>query len=425
MAERQGRSEQGAQRQLVRRLGLAETTAVALGAMIGAGVYVSMGEAAGRTGGSLLLAVPLGALVATLNGLSAAELAVDDPMAGGAYRFGGRLLSPLVGFVAGWLLLLAGLTAGATFALTFAAYLAPILPEVPPRVIGLALLPAAVLLNALGVRLAARANVALVAVNVVILLAFAAMALPAFDPSHLQPAFAGGVVGLLEASALLFFAYTGYARPVTLAEEVRQPETTLPRAVGAALAITTALYLAVALAALGALPPDRLGSQEAPLRAALMEIGSPAGAVLVSLGAAIASSAVLLTEIWGMSRLAFAMARQGDLPAWFGQLSGLERIPRNAVLTAGGLLLLLVGIVDLRPALEASSLALLVYYAIMDLSALRLPARRRLYPSAIPAGGLAGCTLLAFSLPAVTVVVVLGLVGVAVVYYLIRHGRSD
>src|SRR5205809_6929760 len=100
---------------LERRLGLLETTTVALGAMIGAGVYVSIGQAAKTTGGSLLLAVFLGAGVAMLNALSATELGVDDPRAGGAYQFGRKLISPTVGFLAGWFFLFAALAAGATF----------------------------------------------------------------------------------------------------------------------------------------------------------------------------------------------------------------------------------------------------------------------------------------------------------------------
>jgi APA family basic amino acid/polyamine antiporter len=211
--------------------------ALSLGAMLGAGVYVSLGEAAGTTGGSLLVAVLIGGLVATLNGLSAAELGADDPRAGGAYQFGRSLVSPTVGFVAGWLFLFAALTAGGTFALTFAAYMEAVLPMLPPRVVGAALVLLAVGINLGGVRLSGRASVALVALNVLILVAFVALALPAFDPRNLQPFVLAGPAGLLQASALLFFAFTGYARPVTVAEEVRDPARTLPRAVPAAIGV--------------------------------------------------------------------------------------------------------------------------------------------------------------------------------------------
>jgi len=130
---------------------------------------------------------------------------------------------------------------------------------------------------------------------------------------------------------------------------------------------------------------------------------------------------VLLTEIWGLSRLAFAMARNGDLPSWLGQLSGPERIPRHAVLLAGAVLLVMAGLVDLRPALEASSLALLVYYAVMNLSAWRLPPRHRLYPAVVPALGFCACLALAFSLPWQTLLAVSAVAAVGLAYYTLRH----
>ena len=410
---------------LVRRLGLIQTTAVALGAMIGAGVYVVMGEAAGTTGGSLILAVLLGSVVATLNGLSSAELGVDDPRAGGAYQFGKQLVSPIVGFVAGWLFVLAALAASATYALTFAAYLQLLLPGVPSRAVGIALVLAALALNVVGVRPSARANLVLVTINLAILVVFVALALPSLQVSRFQPFLLGGVGGLLQAGALLFFAYTGYARPVTIAEEVRDPRATLPRAVTTALGLTTLLYLGVAIAAVGVVGPERLGATGTPLAEVMFAAGRPGGALLLSLGAIVATTTVLLTEIWGLSRLVFAMARGGDIPGWLGRLTEPRRIPRNAVVAIGCLLLVLTAVVDLRPALEASSLALLTYYGVMNLSALRLPPGRRLYPPLVPAAGLAANALVATSLPLRTTLTVVAVAIVGMGYYLLRRrGRE-
>ncbi|MGI5835444.1 MAG: APC family permease [Chloroflexota bacterium] len=410
----------GEERRLVRRLGLVQTIAIALGAMIGAGVYVSMAEAAGTTGGSLVLAVLLGAGVATLNGLSSVELGVYDPRAGGAYQFGRSLLAPIVGFAAGWLFLLAALAAAATYALTFGAYIQPLLPGVPARIVGFALILGAITVNLIGVRLSARANGFLVAANLLILVAFVAIALPTFDVNRLQPFLSGGVGGLLQASALLFFAYTGYARPVTIAEEVIDPRSTLPRAVPTAIGAITVLYLGIALAALGVMGPERFGESGAPLRAAMIASGNPIGPLLISVGALIATSTVLLTEIWGLSRLSFAMSRNGDLPGWLSQLSSRERIPRNAVLSIGVLLLVMTATMDLRPLLEASSLALLVYYGVMSASALRLPPNQRLYSPAVPTAGIIASALVAFSLPWQTLLIVFGALIVGLAYYTVR-----
>ena len=397
------------------RLGLAEATAIALGAMIGAGVYVAIGEAARVTGGSLLLAVLLGAFVATLNGLSSAELGVDDPRAGGAYQFSYHLIGPVVGFLAGWLFVLAGLAAAATYALTFAAYLGPLAPTISPRVLSSVLVLVATALNAVEIRVSARASVALVAVNVGILLAFVVLATPLVSLAHFRPFFIAGVGGVLQAGALLFFAFTGYARPVTIVEEIQNPRDVLPRAVTAAIGLTTLLYLAVSLAAVGAGGSQALGRVSAPLRA-VMSITGGVGPILMSLGALVATVTVMLTEIWGLSRLVFAMARNSDFPGWFGQLFPPGAVPRRAILVVGAVLLVLTSLVDLRRALEASSLALLIYYAIMNVSALRLPPERRLYPSVIPAAGLLTCALLALSLPATTVSVVFAAALVGLLY---------
>ncbi|MBI3968684.1 MAG: APC family permease [Chloroflexi bacterium] len=137
--------------------------------------------------------------------------------------------------------------------------------------------------------------------------------------------------------------------------------------------------------------------------------------------ALLATSTVLLTEIWGLSRLTFAMARGGDLPGWLGQLTEPQRIPRNAVLAAGALLLVLAGALDLRPALEASNLALLVYYGIMNLSALRLAPGQRLYPVVVPVAGLAAYALVALSLPWQTLLTVLDVGAAGLAYYALRH----
>jgi APA family basic amino acid/polyamine antiporter len=247
------------------------------------------------------------------------------------------------------------------------------------------------------------------------------LAWPVLELQRIQPLFSGGIVGVLQATALLFFAYTGYARPVTLAEEIKEPQKTLPRAVAAAILITVVLYLAVAFAALGTLGPQDLGQESAPLRAVMQVTGNNLGLFLLSVGALIATFTVLLTEISGLSRLAFAMARNRDLPGWLSHLSNSKSIPRNAVLLAGGLLLVLTVTLDLRSALEASSLALLVYYGIMCLSALKLPVERRLYPSVIPAAGLAASTLVAFSLPWQTLVIVAGAIIAGLVFYWIFH----
>jgi len=388
--------------------------------MIGAGGFVALGQAAGITGASLLLAILLAAAVSALNGLSAIQLSVTYPRAGGGYEFGYQVVSPAAGFAAGWLFALAGITSSATYGLTFASYLHSLLPGLPPRILGLGLVLAAMATNLAGVTLSARINRALVFFKIAVLLLFVVVGATAFEPSKLAPWLVSGPSGLLHATALVFFGFTGYARPVTVVEEVRDPRATLPRSIALAVAITTVLYLAVALVAMGLVGPEELGRSQAPLRDAVSRVGGTIGAAIISLGAVVVMASVILTELWGLSRLAFAMSRRGDLPAALRELAP-GNVPRNAVLATGVAILLLSATVDLRPALEASSLALLLYYAFINLAALRLDPRQRLYPPIVPVAGLVACLLLAITLPWTALLAVGAAIGVGLAYFLLTR----
>ena len=401
------------------QLGLVDATAVALGAIIGAGVFVALGQAAGAAGPALPLAVLLAALVATFNGLSAAELGVNYPRAGGGYEFGHRLLRPVAGFAAGWVFLLAGVAGGATYTLTFATYLEPLLPGVPLRAVGVLLALLALAVNAVGVQASRTTNDLLVALKVGALVVFIGVGLVAVDLGNLGLG-AASPGGVFAAAGLVFFAFAGYARPVTIVEEVRDPARNLPRAVIAALGASTALYLGVSLVALGLVGAEGLAQSPAPLSAALAPTGQAWAQVLLAFGALVATTSVLLTELWGVSRLAFAMARGGDLPAPLSRLTP-DGVPRLAILIVGGAIVVLTAAVDLRPALAAASLGLLISYGITSGAARRRGPGQRLYPPLVPAAGLASCTVLAFSLPLQALAVVGGGLAVGLLYYALRH----
>lgn len=406
--------------QLERRLGLIDTTAVALGAIIGAGIFVVLGEAAGVTAGGLPLAILAAALVATLNGLSSVQLGVNYPQVGGAYEFGYRLLHPVIGFGAGWLFLLAGVAASTTYTLTFAGYLEPVVPGVPLRAIAVGLALLALGVNIAGAHLSQSANNLLVAFKVAVLVILVGIGGATLAAGRTSPPAPVDIAGLPRAVALLFFAFTGYARPVTIAGEVRDPARTLPRAVIYALASATVLYLAVSLIALGLVGPSVLATSPDPLRQALIPTGQAWAGSLVAVGALVATFTVLLTEIWGLSRLVFAMSRRGDLPQPLGRLSG-GGVPRLAVLAVGSIIVVLTAAMDLSPALSASSLALLLYYAVMNAASLRLRPEQRLYPLAVPYAGLAISVALAFALPAEAAIAVIGALAAGLAYYAWRH----
>jgi basic amino acid/polyamine antiporter, APA family len=383
---------------LRRDLGLLDAVAVGLGAIIGAGIFVVTGIAARVAGPAFLVALLLAGAAAACNALSSAQLAAAYPRSGGTYEYGYELLGPRFGFAAGWLFLASKLAAAGTVALGFGAYLAAIVPGVDTRGAGVAAAVALTAANYFGIRKAGRLNAAIVLVSVAVLLAFVGAGLSAFDTANLRPFAPAGLRGILEAAGLLFFAYTGYARVATLGEEVRDPARTIPRAIIGALAIASVLYLAVSLVAVGAIGADAMGRSTSPLQDAARGFRWPAMASVVAVGAASAMLGVLLSQVFAISRMLFAMARRGDLPGGLGHVHPRHAVPDAAVVTAGVIIVAVTLVGTLRWVVTAATFTILIYYAITNLAALRLPAGQQRYPRWIAVAGLLACIVLAAAL---------------------------
>lgn len=385
--------------ELRRALGLGDAVGIGFGAIVGAGIFVVTGIAAGVAGPALLLALPLAGIAAAANALSSAELAARYPQAGGTYEYGRRVLHPWAGFAAGWMFLASKTAAAGAVGLGIAAYLERVAPGLPGRAVALAAIALFTAVNALGVRKSSAVNLAIVFVSTATLLAFAAAAGARFDAARLRPFAPAGAGGVLRAAALLFFAYTGYARIATLGEEVREPRRTIPRAILITVSSVSVLYFAVALAAVGAGGTAAMARGDAPLAEVARELGMPALEAAVSAGAVCAMLGVLLSQLLGLSRMVFAMARGGDLPGWLAAVDAGTGAPRRAVLAVGAAAAAAAAFGTLRAVAPAASFAILLYYAVANLSALRMPREAKLYPDAVPAVGLAACLLLAASLP--------------------------
>jgi APA family basic amino acid/polyamine antiporter len=394
---------------LVRRLGLGDAVVLGLGSMLGAGVFASFGPAAAAAGSGLLVALGLAAVVAYCNATSSARLAAVYPESGGTYVYGRRRLGPVWGFLAGWGFVVGKTASCAAMALTFGAYVRPANP-VPPAVVAVVVLTG---VNCLGVAKTAGLTRVLVAVTLLALAAVvtAGLAGGAVDATSLS-GWPGGVsawAGTGQAAAVLFFAFAGYARIATLGEEVRDPATTIPRAIPAALGIVLAVYATVAVTALLTLGPAALAASAAPL-AAVAASGSWAFLVpVVQVGGAVASAGVLLSLMAGIGRTTLAMARDHELPATLAVIHRRFRVPHRAELLLGALVTALVLVTDLRGAIGFSSFAVLTYYAVANAASWTLGGPRRGVYRAVAAVGLLGCLALAFALPLPTV-----LAGVAV-----------
>ena len=233
---------------LARVVGIPGAVLMGLGSIVGTGIFVSVGVAAGVAGPAVLLAVALAAVVATFNGLSSAQLAASHPVSGGTYEYGYRYLNPALGFTAGWMFLCAKSASAATAALGFAGYTLAAF-DVTDRWarIGVAVAIVGVLTAVLagGMQRSNRTNAIIVSFTLLALGAFVLAGIPtAIDGA--RTSFDGALTGtgareLLHATALMFVAYTGYGRIATLGEEVKEPATTIPRAIVVALLGTMVL----------------------------------------------------------------------------------------------------------------------------------------------------------------------------------------
>jgi basic amino acid/polyamine antiporter, APA family len=388
---------------LRRDLGLLDAVGVGLGAIVGAGIFVVSGVAAGLAGPAFLLGLLLAAVVATANALSSAQLAAVYPQAGATYEYGYRLISPAAGYAAGWMFLSSKLAAAGTVALGLAGYLEVVLPGVPARAIAVTTVVVFTLLNYFGIRRTSRVNLAIVALSVGSLLLFVLIGIPAFRVENLRPFAPLGWGGTLQSAAILFFAYTGYARIATLAEEVKEPERTIPRAISITIVGAVLLYLAVAAVAVGAIGATAMGDSAAPLRDAAGAFPQQWMVVVVSVGAVTAMAGVMLSQILGLSRMAFAMARRRDLPLFLAAVHPVHGVPGRAVLVIGLAAALIAATGTLRTVASAASFTILAYYFIANVAALRVAPGSKLVPDAVPWIGLVGSAALAVSLAPATI----------------------
>jgi APA family basic amino acid/polyamine antiporter len=388
---------------LRRDLGLLDAVGIGFGAIVGAGIFVVTGVAAGVAGPAFLLGLLIAGAAATANALSSAQLAAEYPMSGGTYEYGYQVLSPAFGFAAGWAFLASKITAAGTVALGLAGYLNALVPGLPPRAVAVGSVVVFTLLNWFGVRRSSRVNLLIVTVSVGSLLLFVATGVGSFRASNLQPFSPGGWLSVLRSGALLFFAYTGYARIATLGEEVREPRTTIPRAIEITIWGAILIYAAVAIVAVGAAGAGALAATSAPLAVAAEAFPVRGIDTVVALGGATAMLGVILSQLLGLSRMAFAMARRGDLPRFLGHVHPEHGVPGRAVLMIGVVTAAVAATGTLAGVASAASFTILVYYGIANLAALRMPESAKLFGDAVPRFGVAACALLALALPAATI----------------------
>jgi basic amino acid/polyamine antiporter, APA family len=380
---------------LRRVVGPFDLTALGLGAIIGTGIFVVVGEAIDDSGPSIVLAFALAGVTCAFSALSFAELSSTMPVAGSAYTYSYATMGELVAWVIGWDLLLeyglavAGVSVGwgqylnefldSTFGLSLPAAIA----NPPGTEGGVINVPAVFLVAAiagvliLGVRESARTNTIMVLTKLVVLALFIGVGLTAFDSQNFHPFFPNGVGGAVTAASVIFFAYIGFDAVSTSGEEARRPSRDLPIAIVGSLLIATILYMSVAVVATGALPYSQLAGKPAPL-ATVIDVGAGYswGASVISVGALVAITSVVLTILYGNTRIMFAMARDGLLPSFFAVVSPRTGTPARATATLAALIVVLAAFVPLGGIVELVNIGTLSAFVLVNIGVIVLRRQR-------------------------------------------------
>ncbi|HST71277.1 MULTISPECIES: amino acid permease [Kocuria] len=374
---------------LLRSFGLLQLTMISVGATLGTGIFVVLGDAVPIAGPAVWISFVVAGVAAMLSALSYAEMAGAVPVSGSSYSYTYATMGEGLAWICGWCLLLEYAVSVAAIAVGAGEYLTEIadtfgvaLPAAfiqPPGDGGLFNVPAvavvllATVLLIRGSRESALVNTVLVALKVAVLLLFVAVAFTAFDSRNFAPLLPMGSAGVTAAASRLFFSYIGFDAASTAGDEARNPQRDLPRAIVLSMVIITALYILVALAAVGARPWGWFDGQEAALVRILEEItGSPWVSLVFALGAVVAIVSIVLVVLYGQTRILMAMSRDGLVPPVFARVSPRTGTPVANTLITGGVIAAAAGLVPLGELADATSIGTLFAFGLVSVAVIHL-----------------------------------------------------
>jgi basic amino acid/polyamine antiporter, APA family len=443
-------------RSLKRVLGAGDLIMLAIGAVIGAGIFGAIGTAAAgqiapdgtvvrhAAGPALIFSFILLGGACALAGLCYAELAAMIPQAGGAYSYSYAALGELVAWIIGWDLILEYAIGNIAVAISWGDYFNTLIrnlgidlpswlttgyrtallssnPDInglidtAPRLLGMPVLlnlPAFAIVMLVtwlllrGAKETATANTVMVVIKLAVLALFIAVGVMNINPANYTPFAPNGFTGIHQGAAIVFFAYIGFDAISTAAEETRNPQRNLPLGILGGLAVCTVIYVIVGAVITGMVPYTELGVAD-PLARALELIGYSGVGAIVAFGATVSMAAVLLVFQYGQPRIFFAMARDGLMPEWVARVDPKTRIPYAATLATGIVVAVLSMIGDAAETYDLTNIGTLFAFALVCAGVLALryvePGRARPfkvpYVGFIAPLGVAACLFIMVGLP--------------------------
>lgn len=337
---------------LKRDVGVFGAASVGIANIIGAGIFVLSGVAAGLAGPSVILSFLMAGFVALLTALSSSELASYITETGASYSYAKRAFGKFPAFLVGWFFYFDQIVGAAAVSVGFAAYLSVLLGLQGTTALILAAvgMPLVMLvLNLVGIKQVSGAASIMVLIKIfaIILVVFLGIffLVNHFDPRHYAPFFATGFGGTLNGAAVIFFAFAGFNTVSMLSEEVRNPEKTIPKALLLAFGVTFVIYMAVAFVEVGVLDWHKLGSVASPLETLASALSNNRIIIdFVSFSALIATGSVVLSAVTAGARSSFAMSRDNLFPKYFDRIDKRFGTPFISIIICGAAMSVLAGI---------------------------------------------------------------------------------
>ena len=424
--------------ELKRHMGLFQLTMYGVGLTLGAGIYVLIGEAAGFTGNSMWISFGLGAIVAIFAGLSYAELTTLFPRAAAEYVFvKNAFKSEFIGFLVGWLTVITSMIVGATVALGFGGYFAQFL-DIPITISAILLLGLLSFVSFIGIKQSAWTNTifALITIAGLGIIIFLGFTIEVSEPVDYFDA-PNGITGIILAFVLIFFAFIGFEDMANVAEEVKRPKKTLPRAIILSIIITAGIYILVSLSSVRVLNWEELGQSSAPLAdIATRGLGLEGGIIMTAIALFATASTVLITMIAG-ARILYGMARSNSLPIIFGKIHSKTGTPWIAVIGifVTSATFALVG--DIVIVANIVVFAVVITFAMVNLSVIllryvkpdeerpfRVPLNIGKFPI-LPLFGFVVTIYMAIQFELEVILVGIGIIGTGCIFYLLYNKRRD
>ncbi|MGW4948030.1 amino acid permease [Actinoplanes sp. NPDC004185] len=379
---------------LTRTLGLWQLTAIGVGGIIGAGIFALAGAVANETAGpAVLISFLIAGIASAAAALSYAEFAGMIPKAGSAYTYGYVVLGEIVGWFIGWDLLLEYIAIVAVVAIGISGYFAFLMGELgvnlPAWMLGapgsgdghvvdlfavVLCLLIAFLLNR-GIKAAARFETGVVALKVVVVLLVIVVGFFYVKSENYRPFFPFGVSGAITGAATVFFAVFGYDAMSTAAEESRDAKKHLPKAIIYSLAVSMVLYVLATLVLTG-MQNYREIDPESGFSTAFASVGLSGLADVIAVGAIIGILTVMFTFMLGVTRVWYAMSRDGLLPAWFAKVHPVRRVPSRVTWIAGVASAVIAGLLPIREAAELTNIGILLAFVVVCVAVIVLRYRR-------------------------------------------------